>query len=108
MPSDLPVELSDRPASFVPGFHAMTWDDDVSRNTVKSVIGAVTPKEAPACGKDDAFGKQEPERRLETNGVVRAEDLYSPRIRTALKQRVESLEVGIGWIAVAAGNIGSE
>src|SRR5215472_1191187 len=108
MPSDLPVELSDRPASFVPGFHSMTRDDDVAGNAIKRIIGAFTPEKAPARGKYHAFGKQESERRLETNSVIRAEDLCSPGIRTALKQRVEGLEVGIGWIAVAAGNIGSK
>src|SRR5579864_873593 len=42
-----PVDLSDRPTTLVVAGHTVTWNDEIARNAVESVLDALPPVETP-------------------------------------------------------------
>src|SRR5579864_2021837 len=108
MTSHLPIQLHDGTAAFVSRFHTMAGNDKVARDSIQAVIRTFAPKESPAGRDRQTLGKQETQRRLQTDGVVWSQYLRASRVCAALEQRIERLEVGVGCILIPAREIGCQ
>src|SRR5260370_35547177 len=108
MAGTLPVQVREGTASFVSRFPPMAGHDKVAWDSIQAVTRTFAPKESPAGRQRQTLRKQETKRRFQTDGVVWPQDLRASRVCAALEQRIECLEVGVGWILIPAREIGCQ